>query len=254
MFYTVCLLSLPAEDQWRLNSTTPICNTDFLLKPFFQACRDNPCWDHNGLIRETLQSHRRYYTTVFTSYTVHLMNYKLDLFKISGMLLQLFLLFSTGSEYSRWMLSVPVPWVPPPGWFKRYRRPLTHTPLTSTCCLLHRPACASTGRYWNTHRYTPDCMQHLILTLPIYSHSNCANLTGGDFSCFLFLYLCIFILLFLYHRVCLYAHACVFAISRTEQVKWLTAYNQCLSWLSVLTLICHISHSRCGLLAAQTAM
>lgn len=210
--YFVWLLCLPGEDQWLLNSTP---QQRLSVKTTVEITE-------TSLGEHYLQNYRRYSSTAFTRWTV--MKYKLNL----QMLFQLFFLFSPGSECSRSMLSVPVPWAHPPGWFKRYRQPLTHTPLTSPCCLLHRPACASVGRYWDR-----------------------------DFSCFFSLLLCLFVPLFFLSVcvcVCAHSHECVFAISRTEQVKWLTAYNHCLSWLSVLTLICHISHSACGLLPAQTAM
>lgn len=113
----------------------------------------------------SLQNYQRYYTTVFTGWTGQVMKYQLNLW----MLLHLVFLFSPGSECGRSMLLAPVPWAHPPGSSKRYRQPLTHTHLTSPCCLLHRPACASVGRYWNTHRCTLHCMQHLTPTLPIYT-------------------------------------------------------------------------------------
>lgn len=135
---------------------------------------------------------------------------------------------SPDSVCDRWTLLVPVPWVRPPGWFKLYRLHPTHTPPTSPCCLRHRPACTSAGRYWNklTHRDTQQNLITSICTHYLYSNS-VSYLTDGDFV------------------LCVCVHMYVRVHSSTSCLNRLNGWKPIISvsWLSVLTLICHISHS-----------
>lgn len=58
----------------------------------------------------------------------------------------MFSLLSPGSGWGRSTSLAPVPWAPPPDWFRPCRRRLTRTPPTSPCSVQHRPACSWTGR------------------------------------------------------------------------------------------------------------